>query len=60
MLGKNFPYFHLFSLNSSDQRLRPSADQLLKHSFIPQNEAGVNPWEMQKKNCCGHPGGLCD
>ncbi|XP_044072030.1 uncharacterized protein map3k19 [Siniperca chuatsi] len=44
---------------TSDQRLRPSADQLLKHSFIPQNETGVNSWETQKKNCCGHPEGLC-
>lgn len=44
---------------TSDQRLRPYADQLLKHSFIPQNESGVNSWETQKKNCCGFSGGLC-
>ncbi|XP_050926048.1 mitogen-activated protein kinase kinase kinase 19 [Lates calcarifer] len=44
---------------TGDQRLRPSADQLLKHSFIPKNETGVNSWETQKKNCCGHPQGLC-
>ncbi|KAK1902783.1 Mitogen-activated protein kinase kinase kinase 19 [Dissostichus eleginoides] len=44
---------------TSDQRLRPSADQLLKHSFIPQNKFGANSWEKQKKSCCGHPEGLC-
>ncbi|KAE8277435.1 Mitogen-activated protein kinase kinase kinase 19 [Larimichthys crocea] len=44
---------------TSDQKLRPSADQLLKHSFIPQNETGVNSMETQRKNCCGHPEGLC-
>ncbi|XP_042350622.1 mitogen-activated protein kinase kinase kinase 19 [Plectropomus leopardus] len=44
---------------TSDQRLRPSAEQLLKHSFIPQRETGVISWEIQKKNCCGHPRGLC-
>uniref|UniRef100_UPI0037E97844 mitogen-activated protein kinase kinase kinase 19 n=1 Tax=Semicossyphus pulcher TaxID=241346 RepID=UPI0037E97844 len=44
---------------TSDQRLRPSADQLLKHSFIQQNETGVNSWKTQKKNCCGHLEGLC-
>lgn len=43
----------MFSFNSSDQRLRPSADQLLEHSFILQNKTGVNSWETQKKNCCG-------
>ncbi|KAG8000787.1 Mitogen-activated protein kinase kinase kinase 19 [Nibea albiflora] len=43
---------------TSDQKLRPSADQLLKHSFIPQNETGVNSVETQRKNCCGHPEGL--
>ncbi|XP_008278362.1 mitogen-activated protein kinase kinase kinase 19 [Stegastes partitus] len=42
-----------------DQKLRPSADQLLKHSFIPKNETDVNSWETQKKNCCGHSEGLC-
>ncbi|XP_038576061.1 mitogen-activated protein kinase kinase kinase 19 [Micropterus salmoides] len=44
---------------TSDQRLRPSAEQLLKHSFIPQNESGVKAWKTQKKNCCGHPEGHC-
>ncbi|KAK5861402.1 hypothetical protein PBY51_022802 [Eleginops maclovinus] len=44
---------------TSDQRIRPSADQLLKHSFIPQNKTGANAWEKQKKGCCGHPEGLC-
>ncbi|XP_029314519.1 uncharacterized protein map3k19 [Cottoperca gobio] len=44
---------------TSDQKLRPSADQLLKHSFIPQSETGANSWETQKKSCCGHPEGLC-
>ncbi|KAL6101242.1 map3k19 [Pungitius sinensis] len=39
---------------TSDQRLRPSADQLLKHSFIPKREAGGH-----SKNCCAHPEGLC-
>ncbi|XP_036966642.1 uncharacterized protein map3k19 isoform X1 [Acanthopagrus latus] len=38
---------------TSDQRLRPSANQLLKHSFIPQNETRMNSWATQK-NCCGH------
>ncbi|XP_029386714.1 probable serine/threonine-protein kinase mkcC [Echeneis naucrates] len=42
-----------------DQRLRPSADQLLKHSFIPKMETGVNSSETQK-NFCGHPQGHCD
>ncbi|XP_068428307.1 mitogen-activated protein kinase kinase kinase 19 [Clinocottus analis] len=36
-----------------DQRLRPSAEQLLKHSFIPQLETGAH-----LKNCCAHPEGL--
>ncbi|XP_062257868.1 serine/threonine-protein kinase PRP4 homolog isoform X2 [Platichthys flesus] len=44
---------------TSDQRLRPSADELLTHPFIPKNETGVNPWEKTKKNCCGHPAGHC-
>ncbi|KAK9537986.1 hypothetical protein VZT92_005552 [Zoarces viviparus] len=39
---------------TSDQKLRPSADQLLKHSFIPQHETGAH-----SKNCCAHPEGLC-
>ncbi|XP_047457945.1 uncharacterized protein map3k19 [Mugil cephalus] len=43
---------------TSDQRLRPSADQLLKHSFIPKNEAD-NSWEKQIKHCCGHAEGPC-
>ncbi|KAK2839547.1 hypothetical protein Q5P01_013287 [Channa striata] len=45
---------------TSDQRLRPSAEQLLKHSFIPQNETVVNSWETEKRNCCGHTEGLCN
>ncbi|XP_037645055.1 uncharacterized protein map3k19 isoform X2 [Sebastes umbrosus] len=44
---------------TSDQRLRPSADQLLKHSFIPLSETGATSRETQKKGCCGHPEGLC-
>uniref|UniRef100_A0A3Q3JTA3 Mitogen-activated protein kinase kinase kinase 19 n=2 Tax=Monopterus albus TaxID=43700 RepID=A0A3Q3JTA3_MONAL len=44
---------------TSDQRLRPSADQLLKHSFICKKEAAMNSWGTQKKNCCSHAGGLC-
>ncbi|XP_069554966.1 mitogen-activated protein kinase kinase kinase 19 [Brachyistius frenatus] len=44
---------------TSDQRLRPSADQLLTHSFIPQNETNVNSWETQKMNCCGPQEGRC-
>ncbi|XP_069388880.1 mitogen-activated protein kinase kinase kinase 19 isoform X2 [Paralichthys olivaceus] len=36
---------------TSDQRLRPSADELLTHPFIPKNETGVK--------CCGHPQGHC-
>uniref|UniRef100_A0A3Q1IHL9 Mitogen-activated protein kinase kinase kinase 19 n=1 Tax=Anabas testudineus TaxID=64144 RepID=A0A3Q1IHL9_ANATE len=43
---------------TSDQRLRPSADQLLKHSFISKTESAANSWETQKKTCCGHSG-LC-
>ncbi|XP_068592745.1 mitogen-activated protein kinase kinase kinase 19 [Cebidichthys violaceus] len=39
---------------TSDQRLRPSADELLKHSFIPQRETGAH-----SKSCCAHPEGLC-
>ncbi|XP_039673458.1 mitogen-activated protein kinase kinase kinase 19 isoform X3 [Perca fluviatilis] len=53
--AKNFVAISL----TSDQRLRPSADQLLKHVFIPQSETEENSWETQKKNCCGHPEGLC-
>ncbi|KAM7380793.1 hypothetical protein PAMP_004066 [Pampus punctatissimus] len=44
---------------TSDQRLRPSAGQLLKHSFIPKHKTRVNSWEAQKKNCCSHLDGLC-
>ncbi|XP_068184901.1 mitogen-activated protein kinase kinase kinase 19 [Antennarius striatus] len=39
----------------SNQTLRPSADKLLKHSFMPQNEIPV-----KKKNCCQHTEGLCE
>ncbi|XP_028248811.1 uncharacterized protein map3k19 isoform X3 [Parambassis ranga] len=38
---------------TSDQRRRPSADQLLKHSFIPKNKTHA------KIKCCSHPQGLC-
>ncbi|KAF7660477.1 hypothetical protein LDENG_00281560 [Lucifuga dentata] len=44
---------------TSDQRLRPSADQLLKHSFTPTKETGMNSLETKRKGCCGHPQGLC-
>ncbi|KAM7407747.1 hypothetical protein PAMA_003479 [Pampus argenteus] len=44
---------------TSDQRLRPSAGQLLQHSFIPKHKTGVNSWEAQRKNCCSHLDGLC-
>ncbi|XP_062287440.1 mitogen-activated protein kinase kinase kinase 19 [Scomber scombrus] len=44
---------------TSDQRLRPSVGQLLKHTFIPHHETAVNSWETQKKICCNHPDGLC-
>ncbi|KAK5620293.1 hypothetical protein CRENBAI_025869 [Crenichthys baileyi] len=36
-----------------DQSLRPSADQLLRHSFIPKERTNIKYWEAQKKNCCG-------
>ncbi|XP_054644057.1 uncharacterized protein map3k19 isoform X2 [Dunckerocampus dactyliophorus] len=44
---------------TSDQRLRPSADQLLQHSFIPKHRNGVTSWSTQQKNFCGHSDGLC-
>ncbi|XP_049449742.1 uncharacterized protein map3k19 isoform X1 [Epinephelus fuscoguttatus] len=44
---------------TSDQRLRPSAEQLLEHSFIPQRKMGAKSCGTQKRNCCGHPQGLC-
>uniref|UniRef100_A0A3B3W0I6 Mitogen-activated protein kinase kinase kinase 19 n=1 Tax=Poecilia latipinna TaxID=48699 RepID=A0A3B3W0I6_9TELE len=40
-------------LISSDQSVRPSADQLLKHSFIPKGHTSIKYWEAQKKKCCG-------
>ncbi|XP_029967390.1 mitogen-activated protein kinase kinase kinase 19 isoform X2 [Salarias fasciatus] len=44
---------------TSNQKLRPDADQLLKHSFVPQKEANANSRETQLKSCCGHREGLC-
>ncbi|XP_074550638.1 uncharacterized protein map3k19 isoform X2 [Halichoeres trimaculatus] len=44
---------------TSDQRLRPSADQLLKHPFFPLAENRVNSWKTEKKKCCGLREGLC-
>uniref|UniRef100_A0A3B3XYG1 Mitogen-activated protein kinase kinase kinase 19 n=1 Tax=Poecilia mexicana TaxID=48701 RepID=A0A3B3XYG1_9TELE len=38
---------------TSDQSVRPSADQLLKHSFIPKGHTSIKYWEAQKKKCCG-------
>ncbi|KAM4731297.1 uncharacterized protein map3k19 [Anableps anableps] len=38
---------------TSDQNLRPSADQLLRHSFIPQGHTNIRYWEAQKKKCVG-------
>uniref|UniRef100_A0A3P8WYC7 Mitogen-activated protein kinase kinase kinase 19 n=1 Tax=Cynoglossus semilaevis TaxID=244447 RepID=A0A3P8WYC7_CYNSE len=48
----NFP---LSPLHSSDQRLRPSAEQLLRHSFLPRNQTGVNT--CRTRNCCCHSKG---
>uniref|UniRef100_A0A665VJC4 Mitogen-activated protein kinase kinase kinase 19 n=1 Tax=Echeneis naucrates TaxID=173247 RepID=A0A665VJC4_ECHNA len=59
MFVNESPKFSLVAVQSRDQRLRPSADQLLKHSFIPKMETGVNSSETQK-NFCGHPQGHCD
>ncbi|CAJ1078823.1 serine/threonine-protein kinase PRP4 homolog [Xyrichtys novacula] len=44
---------------TSNQRQRPSAEKLLTHPFIPQNETGANSWETQRRNRCGHLEGLC-
>ncbi|XP_077392970.1 uncharacterized protein map3k19 [Festucalex cinctus] len=44
---------------TSDQRLRPSADQLLQHSFIPRNRNGFASCKAQRNHFCGHPDGLC-
>ncbi|XP_023193301.1 mitogen-activated protein kinase kinase kinase 19 [Xiphophorus maculatus] len=38
---------------TSDQSVRPSADQLLKHSFIPKGHTSIKYCEAQKKKCCG-------
>ncbi|XP_077436958.1 uncharacterized protein map3k19 [Vanacampus margaritifer] len=40
---------------TSDQRLRPSADQLLQHSFLPRNKTPF----AKRNHFCGHPDGLC-
>ncbi|KAM3607620.1 uncharacterized protein V6R79_010814 [Siganus canaliculatus] len=44
---------------TSDQRLRPSANQLQKHKFINQNMTGVNSCDTQRKNCCRQAKGMC-
>ncbi|KAM6934541.1 mitogen-activated protein kinase kinase kinase 19 [Xenentodon cancila] len=44
---------------TSDQRRRPSADHLLKHSFFPKNEMNRDSREKQRKKCCGHQTGKC-
>ncbi|XP_074930563.1 LOW QUALITY PROTEIN: mitogen-activated protein kinase kinase kinase 19 [Archocentrus centrarchus] len=44
---------------TSDQKLRPSADQLLGHSFIPTNGTDTNSKEKVKNKCCDHTKGLC-
>ncbi|XP_076018010.1 mitogen-activated protein kinase kinase kinase 19 [Genypterus blacodes] len=44
---------------TSDPRLRPSAEHLLKHPLVHKKETGVNSWQSQRKDCCGHPEGLC-
>ncbi|XP_061580530.1 serine/threonine-protein kinase PITSLRE [Cololabis saira] len=38
---------------TSDQRLRPPADRLLKHSFFPKNDTNRDSLEKQRKKCCG-------
>ncbi|XP_054908805.1 mitogen-activated protein kinase kinase kinase 19 [Poeciliopsis prolifica] len=38
---------------TGDQSVRPSADQLLKHSFISKGHTSIKYWEAQKKKCCG-------
>ncbi|CAL8388805.1 unnamed protein product [Gadus morhua 'NCC'] len=44
---------------TSDQKLRPSAEQLLKHPFIP-NKTRENSPETQRRPCCAaHPDGFC-
>ncbi|XP_028991706.1 uncharacterized protein map3k19 isoform X2 [Betta splendens] len=44
---------------TSNQRLRPSAGQLLKHSFISKHDGAGNSWETHKKNRCSHSGRCC-
>ncbi|XP_077472609.1 mitogen-activated protein kinase kinase kinase 19 isoform X1 [Stigmatopora argus] len=45
---------------TSDQKLRPAAEQLRRHSFILRNRAGFTTWKAQKKHFCRHSDGLYD
>ncbi|XP_057708117.1 mitogen-activated protein kinase kinase kinase 19 [Corythoichthys intestinalis] len=44
---------------TSDQTLRPCADQLLQHSFILRNRAVFTTWKAKKTHFCRHSDGLC-